>query len=103
MGVVVLHCDANQVLRLLALDGIAGGCVVRVEVVHEHLLVTEDEIAGAMVWAQRELNVLVEGGGAVGLAGALSGRLDPVDGDTVIVVSGGNVSLETLNGLAAAR
>lgn len=53
--------------------------------------VNDDEVLRAMGVAFRDLKLVVEPGGAVALAAALSGRL-PVAGRTVVVVcSGGNV------------
>ena len=53
--------------------------------------VSDDEVLRAMGVAFRDLKLVVEPGGAVALAAALSGRL-PVAGRTVVVVcSGGNV------------
>ena len=70
------------------------------EVVDEHVLVREADIAEAMLFAARSLGLLVEGGGAVALASLLSERADldgENDGGTVaVVLSGGNVSLQRL-------
>jgi len=65
------------------------------ELVDEHLSVSEDEIAGAMCYAARDLGLIVEGGGAVGLAACLAGHHEP-EGTTGIVVSGGNVDPRVL-------
>lgn len=61
------------------------------EFVDEHVLVTEAEIATAMLFALRVHRVVAEGGGAVGLGAALAGKLSGLDGPVAIVVSGGNV------------
>jgi threonine dehydratase len=53
--------------------------------------VTEGEIARAMAFAARTLRLVVEPGGAVGLAALLAGKAGPVSERTVIVLSGGNV------------
>jgi threonine dehydratase len=73
------------------------------DLVDRHVTVSEPEIAAAMRYAVERLRVVVEGGGAVGLAAllALAGRNGsvedvPAEGATVVVVSGGNVSTETL-------
>jgi threonine dehydratase len=76
------------------------------ELVDEHVLVEEEEIRRAMLYAWRSLNLLVEGGGAVALAAVLArkgdpGR-DPGAGAVAVVVSGGNVSLERFRTLADA-
>jgi threonine dehydratase len=63
--------------------------------VDETLLVTEDEIAAAMAGLHREDGLTVEGGGAVGVAALLAGKVGPTP-DAVVVVSGGNVADETL-------
>lgn len=61
-------------------DKLAGG-----------LSVTDEEVQAAMAYAFTVLKLVVEPGGAVGLAAVLSGKL-PVQGRTVaVVLSGGNV------------
>ena len=60
------------------------------EVVDEHVLVDEVDIRRAMAYAARELKIVVEGGGAVGIAAALTGKLRAGQ-HLAIVVSGGNV------------
>ncbi len=61
-------------------------------------LVSEERIAEAMR-AMLAAGWVVEGGGAVGVAALLGGSLPPVDGATVVVVSGGNVDLSVLRGV----
>lgn len=59
------------------------------------LVVTDEDVLRAMAIAFRDLKLVVEPGGAVSLAAALTGRL-PVRGRTVVVVcSGGNVDAAT--------
>jgi threonine dehydratase len=59
------------------------------------LVVSDDDVLGAMEVAFREFKIVVEPGGAVALAAALTGKL-PVEGRTVAVVcSGGNVDHAT--------
>jgi threonine dehydratase len=59
------------------------------------LVVTDDEVLDAMEIAFREFKLVVEPGGAVALAAALTGKL-PVKGRAVAVVcSGGNVDHQT--------
>jgi threonine dehydratase len=55
-----------------------------------HLSVTEPEIADAMRYAATELGLVVEGGGAVGLAALLAGAYQPA-GPLCVILSGGNV------------
>ena len=56
------------------------------------------------LWA-RQLHLVVEGGGAVGLAALLQGKVAPraPDGAVAVVVSGGNVGPGTLAELAERR
>jgi threonine dehydratase len=61
--------------------------------------VTEDEIAEAMVFLAERAKLVAEGAGAVAVAALLCGRLNPVDGTTVAIVSGGNVDGGLLAGL----
>lgn len=56
----------------------------------EGLSVDEDEIEAAMRFAFAKLRLVVEPGGAVALAAWLAGKVEP-EGETVIVLSGGNV------------
>lgn len=53
------------------------------------LAVSEAEIREAQRWAARTLKLVVEPGGAVGLAALLARKIDPVPG-TLVVLSGGN-------------
>jgi len=71
--------------------------------VDEHVLVSEDEIAAAMIFLLRVHRVVGEGGGTVALAAALVGRLAVTDGPLAIVVSGGNVDPAAVLRLEAAR
>jgi threonine dehydratase len=53
--------------------------------------VSEAETAAAMAWAARHLRLVVEPGGAVALAAALTGRAGPLTERSVVLISGGNV------------
>jgi threonine dehydratase len=66
------------------------------QVVDRCVLVNEEAIAGAMRWLTLQAGWVVEGGGAVGVAALLSGRLEHDGRPTVIVISGGNVDEGTL-------
>lgn len=68
--------------------------------IDDFVLVSDEEIAKAMVCTLREHHLVVEGGGSVGIAALLSGKLSQVEGSTVVVVSGGNVDLPLLLHLA---
>src|SRR5450432_228322 len=52
------------------------------------------EVAAAVGFAFRELKLVVEPGGAVGLAALLAGRIDGRGKNVVIVLSGGNVDAD---------
>ncbi len=64
--------------------------------VDEIVLVSEAHIAAAMRWMLETQGWLVEGGGAVGVAAVLHGIIPVDDRPTVIVVSGSNVDLTTI-------
>jgi len=55
-------------------------------------LVSEDDVADAMVWLLERAKLVVEGAGAVGVAALLAGAVAPAqEGATVVILSGGNV------------
>jgi threonine dehydratase len=55
---------------------------------------TDEEVGVAVGFAFRELKLVVEPGGAVGLAALLAGRIDTAGKNVVIVLSGGNVDAD---------
>ena len=55
---------------------------------------TDAEVATAVAFVSRELKLVVEPGGAVGLAALLAGHVDARGKTVVIVLSGGNVDAE---------
>jgi threonine dehydratase len=55
---------------------------------------TDAEVGTAVGFAFRELKLVVEPGGAVGLAALLAGRIDVKGKNVVIVLSGGNVDAD---------
>lgn len=61
--------------------------------IDETALVNEDEIADAMRALFFKDQVVAEGGGAVGVAALLSGRLNLPDGPVAIIISGCNVEM----------
>jgi threonine dehydratase len=77
-------CDALQpnVTKQLNLDLLKG----RAE---PGVTVTDAEVRAAQRFAFNTLHLVVEPGGAAALAAALAGKV-PVDGDTVIMLTGGN-------------
>lgn len=78
-------CDALQppATRALNLAVLAG----RAE---PGVTVTDDEVRAAQRFAFARLHLVVEPGGAAALAAALAGKV-PLDGDTVVMLTGGNV------------
>ena len=55
---------------------------------------SDEEVGHAMAFAFRELKLVVEPGGAVGLAALLSGKIEARGKTVVIVLSGGNVDAD---------
>ena len=53
------------------------------------LMVTPAEVRAAQRWAFSKLHLVIEPGGAAALAAVLAGKV-PVDGCTVVILSGGN-------------
>lgn len=68
-------------------------------VIDEHVTVGEGDVRAAVGRAFRECRLVVEGGGAVGLAALWSGRHRP-RGRAAVIVSGGNIDGRLLAGLA---
>ena len=91
------HAVAVDSVRTIA-DGIAvkrpGELTLKLieHWVKDLVCVGEDEVAEAMVFLMERSKLVVEGAGAVGVAALLAGKLPgPIDGTTVLVLSGGNV------------
>ena len=63
--------------------------------------VSDEEVGKAVAFAYRELKLVVEPGGAVGLAALLAGRIDARGKNVVIVLSGGNVDADLFAKLVA--
>ncbi|RMB36207.1 L-threonine ammonia-lyase [Sphingomonas sp. PP-F2F-G114-C0414] len=80
-------CDSLQTLRVspLTFDVLARRDATGVAV-------SESEIAAAQRWAAEKLRLVIEPGGAVGLAAVLSGKVKLEPG-LLIILSGGNVDL----------
>ena len=85
-------------------DALAGGIglenrhtfrMVR-DLVDETVLVTEEEIASGIVFALEQDRLVVEGGGAVGIAALLHGHVSGLGRTVAAVVSGRNISSELL-------
>jgi threonine dehydratase len=67
------------------------------------LVVSDDEVLDAMELAFREFKLVVEPGGAVALAAALTGKLSVKGRAVAVVCSGGNVDHETFARALARR
>ena len=63
---------------------------------------SDEEVGRAVAFAFRELKLVVEPGGAIGLAALLAGRLEVKGKVVVAVLSGGNVDAELFHRLIAA-
>jgi threonine dehydratase len=64
--------------------------------VDETVLVSEGEIAHAMDYALQKQHLVIEGGGAVGLAAVLKEKVDKLGENIAVVISGGNVAIPLL-------
>lgn len=62
---------------------------------------SDAEVGTAVGFAYRELKLVVEPGGAIGLAALLAGRIDARGKNVVIVLSGGNVDADLFAKLVA--
>ncbi|MGE0566017.1 MAG: threonine/serine dehydratase [Pseudolabrys sp.] len=72
------------------------------ELIGEGVTASDEEVANAVAFAFRELKLVVEPGGAIGLAALLAGKV-PVTGKIVVaVLSGGNVDAAMFDRLIAA-
>jgi threonine dehydratase len=64
---------------------------VMADLVYGGLVVSDDEVRSAMTCAFNHLKLVIEPGGAVGLAAVLNGKYDSNGKTVVVVASGGNV------------
>ena len=99
--------DAGEVVRLERVETIAGGLAppfagaLALEharaLVDDVVLVSDDEILGALRLVLERAKLLVEPSGAAGVAALLAGKIPVAAGETVVVVlSGGNTSLSII-------
>jgi threonine dehydratase len=101
-----LSLDAGRAItRLPANDTLAAGVEggigaitfpVLAPLVDRVILVTETEILEGMRWMLAYHQYLIEPTSAVAVAACLSGRMGPLDGPAVVVITGRNVSAETV-------
>ena len=71
------------------------------ELIGEGIAASDEEVGRAVAFAFRELKLVVEPGGAIGLAALLAGRLDVTGKIVVAVLSGGNIDPELFHKLVA--
>jgi threonine dehydratase len=89
-------------------DGLAGNLesgtvtfdLVR-RTVADVVTVSEEDIATAMRFTAREHGLVTEGAAAVAVAAVLTGAVAPASGATVVVVTGRNISSDTLSRVLA--
>ena len=89
-------------------DGLTGGIGLEnrysfrmvQDYVDDFLLVSEEQIAEAMVFALERHHLLVEGAGALGIAALLARKVEGPRNNVVVVVSGSNVDVPLLLQLA---
>jgi threonine dehydratase len=65
--------------------------------------VSDAEVREAMRYAFRYLKIVVEPGGAAGLAAVLHAKLDTSGKTTAIIFSGGNVDVELFGSIQTER
>jgi len=75
--------------------------VIMRQMLHEFMLVSEEEIMQAMIWLLERAHTLAEGAGAASLAAAYRLRNELQGKKVGIVCSGGNASLEQLKRVLA--
>jgi threonine dehydratase len=67
---------------------------INIKLLSHGVTASDEEVGAAMAFAFRELKLVVEPGGAVGLAALLSGKIEARGKTVVIVLSGGNVDAD---------
>ncbi len=86
---------ADALIGGIGLNNVCTFNMIR-EYVDDTVLVSEQEIAVAMAFALKEHHLVVEGGGAVGIAALLHGKIKQLGQHVAVVVSGGNVDIPVL-------
>jgi len=103
----LLSRQAGAITTLAAARSLADGIALKqvgtltfpvIEaLVDEIVTVEEEEIAHAIVGLMEKSKLVVEGAGAVGLAALLYGKPGMASGKTVVVLSGGNIDVQTIS------
>ena len=107
-----LSLDAGRAItRLPAVETLAAGVEggigavtfpVLAPLVDRVVLVTEAEILEGMRWMLANHQYLIEPTSAVAIAACFSGRIGPLNGPAVVVITGRNVSAETVRKILCA-
>jgi threonine dehydratase len=108
--VMIQSIKAGKILDLPSLstlsDGTAGGIeagsitfALCRDLVDEYMTVTEDEIKKSLRLFMETHHMLIEGAAAVAIASYLKTCQQWIGKNVVIIICGGNISLETLKGL----
>jgi threonine dehydratase len=71
--------------------------------VDETVLVSEEAIAAAIRFVHEQHQLIIEGGGAVGIAALLRGKVAHLGKKVVIVISGGNINPDQLEDILQAE
>jgi threonine dehydratase len=105
---MVESLEAGQVVEIVEEPSLADALIGGLgsdnrhtfKIIHKYVdqtvLVTEDEIAAGMTFALEKEHLVVEGGGAVGIAALLADKVRNLGVKVVVVISGSNVNLSTL-------
>jgi threonine dehydratase len=75
--------------------------VINSQLLSHGVIASDAEVTAAVAFAFRELKLVVEPGGVVGLAALLAGSIDARDKNVVVVLSGGNVDADLFAKLVA--
>lgn len=73
------------------------------ELLDDYVLVSEDEIYGAMQTLYFEDRIVAEGGSVVGIAALKSGKLPPIDGPVATIITGRNVDMRVFTDIVSGR
>ena len=96
--------DAGEIVKITSSDTIADGIATKrvgehtfpiiEELVDDLVVVGEEETARAVLMLLERQRMVVEGGGAVGLAALFGGQIETREGENVVLVlSGGNIDI----------
>jgi threonine dehydratase len=90
---VCFICGSKRVPLMTQTPGVVTWEINR-KLVGQGVAASDAEVGRAVAFAFRELKLVVEPGGAIGLAALLAGKLDVRGKAVVAVLSGGNVDAE---------